>query len=346
MLFLFVFTVTIRGLWCDGVTKPLNRLMNFSNAGRNATTVVVRDNLQAAIIKNVITVVLCISINYINGTLVHTFAKHQVFNMNPRYILYIHMVINDIILLTMFTLLHVLSYIVFTLNVSFCTVLLLISVYTTTNNPLTLAVMALECYVAICFPLRHSRICTVKKTYAVIGLIWMLSSFVILPDLFVTLATETTEYFNSRIFCFLTNLFRHPYIRGKRDIVNQVFMVSVWIVLFYTYFRILTTAKAAATDAKKARNTVLLHGFQLLLCMLTYVHFLTIEGLTSLFPKAGLAIRFAVSIFIHVLPRLISPVVYGLRDKTFRKYLKNLLHSTCADTKEHKRQKINPKRTL
>ncbi|XP_058488285.1 odorant receptor 131-2-like [Solea solea] len=267
--------------------------------------------------------------------------------MNPRYILYIHLVINDIILLTMFTLLHVLSYIVFTLNVSFCTVLVLVSVFASINNPLTLAVMAIECYVAICFPLRHSRICTVKKTYAVIGVIWMLSSLVVLPDLFVTLATESTEFFHSRVFCFLTNIFRHPYIREKRDIVNQVFLVSVWIILFYTYFRILTTAKAAATDAKKARNTVLLHGFQLLLCMLTYVHYLAIEGLTSLFPKAGLDVRFAISIFIHVLPRLISPAVYGLRDKTFRKYLKNdLFCSTCADTRQHKRRKINPKRTL
>nr|XP_043879957.1 odorant receptor 131-2-like [Solea senegalensis] len=317
--------------------------MNFSNTGRNVTTLVVRDTLQTAIIKNVITVVLCISINYINSTLVHTFTKHQVFNMNPRYILYIHLVINDIILLTLFTLVQVLSYIVFTLNVSLCIVLLLMAMCASINNPLTLAVMAVECYVAICFPLRHSRICTVKKTYAVIGVIWMLSSLSVFPDLFVSLATESMEFFHSRVFCLPTNIFRHPYLKEKRDIVNQVFLVSVWIILFYTYFRILATAKAAATSAKKARNTVLLHGFQLLLCMLTYVYNLTLDGLILLFPKGVLAIRFAVSIFIHVLPRLISPVVYGLRDKTFRKYLKNdLFCSTCADTKQHKRQKTNP----
>ncbi|XP_058487092.1 odorant receptor 131-2-like [Solea solea] len=258
--------------------------------------------------------------------------------MNSRYILYIHLVINDIILLTMFTLLQVLSYIVFTLNVSFCIFILIVAVYATINNPLTLAVMAVECYVAICFPFRHTQICTVKKTYAVIGVIWMLSSFYVLPDLFIALATESVEFFHSRLFCLTDNVFKHPGRKERRQIFNLVLMVGVWLTLIYTYFRILVTAQAAATDAKKARNTVLLHCFQLLLCMLTYVHYSIIEGLLFLFPNGILAIRFTVSIFIHVLPRLISPVVYGLRDKTFRKYLKNdLFCTTSSDIQPQKK---------
>ncbi|XP_040014841.1 odorant receptor 131-2-like [Xiphias gladius] len=299
---------------------------------------VYRDTLQTAIVKNVITVVLCISINYVNCTLVHTFKKHQVFNMNPRYILYIHLVINDIILLTLFTLIQVLSYIVFTLNVSFCIVLLTIAIFANLNNPLTLAVMAVECYVAICFPLRHTQICTAKRTYVVIGVIWMLSTLSILPDVFVALATESMEFFHSRVFCLRENVFRKPYLTEKRDISNTVFLVIVWLTLFYAYFRILVSAQAAtaATDTKKARNTVLLHGFQLLLCMLTYVFHRMLEGLTYLFPKGVLAIRFLISIVVQVLPRLISPVVYGLRDKTFRKYLKRYLLCTSANIRPQK----------
>ncbi|KAM7401557.1 hypothetical protein PAMP_016864 [Pampus punctatissimus] len=311
--------------------------MNVSNTGRNFTTAVYRDTLNTAIIKNVITVVLCISINYINGTLVHTFRKHQIFNMNPRYILYIHLVINDIMLLTMFTLIQVLSYIVFTLNVSLCIILLMIAIFTNLNNPLTLAVMAIECYIAICFPLHHTQICTVKKTYVVIGLIWVMSALSILPDLFVTLATESLDFFHSRVFCLRESVFRNPYLTEKRDVSYIVFLVVVWLILFYTYFRILFAAQAASADAKKARNTVLLHGFQLLLCMLTYVFHLILNGLTHLFPKGILAIRFTISVFVQVLPRLISPVVYGLRDKTFRQYLKRYLFcTTSAETHPQK----------
>ncbi|XP_026162047.1 odorant receptor 131-2-like [Mastacembelus armatus] len=291
----------------------------------NFTTSVYRDTVETSILKNVITVVLCITINYVNGTLVHTFKKHQVFSLNPRYILYIHLVINDIILLTMFTLIQVLSYIVFTLHVSLCIVLIMTAVFANLNNPLTLAIMAAECYVAICFPLRHTQICTVKKTYVVIGLIWTLSTLSVLPDLFVALATETMEFFHSRVFCLRENIFRNPSLSVKRDVYNTTFLVTVWLTLFYTYIKILFTAQAAAADARKARNTVLLHGFQLLLCMLTYVYNPIIENLTYLFPKGVLAIRFAISIFVQVLPRLISPVVYGLRDKTFRRYLKRYM---------------------
>ena len=251
--------------------------------------------------------------------------------MNPRYILYIHLVINDIILLTMFTLVQVLSYIVFTLNVSLCIVLLMTAIFANLNNPLTLAVMAVECYVAICFPLRHNQICTVKRTYVVIGTIWMLSMLLILPDLFVALATESMEFFHSRVFCLRENIFRRPYLTEKRDISYAVFLVIVWLTLFYTYFKILMSAQAAAADTKKARNTILLHGIQLLLCMLTYVFNLILGGLTYLFPKGVLAIRFTISILIQVLPRLISPVVYGLRDKTFRKYLKRYLFCASAN---------------
>ncbi|XP_026202994.1 odorant receptor 131-2-like [Anabas testudineus] len=295
--------------------------MSLSNINKNFTTPVYRDTVETAIFKNVITVVLCIFINYVNSTLVHTFTKHQVFNTNPRYILYIHLVINDILLLIMFTLIQLLSYIVFTLNVSLCMVLLIISIFVSLNNPLTLGFMAVECFIAICFPLRHTQICTVKKTYVMIGLIWALSALSIIPDVFVTLATESIEFFHSTVLCLRENVFKKPYLTEKRNVLNAVFIVIVWLTLFYTYFRILFTAKAAAADAKKARNTVLLHSFQLMLCMLNYVYNVTIEGLTYFFPKDILAIRFAVSIIISVLPRLISPLIYGVRDKTFRMYL-------------------------
>ncbi|CAL8402592.1 unnamed protein product [Arctogadus glacialis] len=303
--------------------------MDRLRSERNTTggTSVGRDTLSTAVIKNVITVALCISINYINGTLVHTFTRHQIFYMNPRYILFIHLVINDMILLTLFGFIFVLTYIMLDMSVPFCTLLLIMALLTDLNTPLTLAVLAMECYIAICFPLHHVQICTVQKTYLVIGLIWLISGLTVLPDLFVMLGTESHEFLHSRVFCVSTTVFRNPYFKEKRDGSNSIFLVLVWLVLFYTYFNILFAAKAASLDAKKGRNTVILHGFQLVLCMLTYVSHLVIIGLTNLLPAAVLAIRFTVSVFISILPRLISPIVYGLRDKTFRKYLKR--HLLC-----------------
>jgi len=53
--------------------------MNFSAGERNVTVVLMeRDTFETALTKNIIVVALCLSINYINSTLVHTFTKHQV----------------------------------------------------------------------------------------------------------------------------------------------------------------------------------------------------------------------------------------------------------------------------
>ena len=178
--------------------------------------------------------------------------------MNPRYILFIHLVINDMMLLTLFGLLQVLSYIMFT---TLCAVLLVMAILIDLNTPLTLALLAVECYIAICFPLQHAQICTVKKTYLVIGLIWLMSGLTVLPDLFVMLGMEPLDFFHSRVFCGPTALFRNPYYKEKNNACSIIFLVLVWLVLFYTYFNILFAAEAASVDAKKGRNIVILHGF-------------------------------------------------------------------------------------
>uniref|UniRef100_A0A8C6WLE4 G-protein coupled receptors family 1 profile domain-containing protein n=1 Tax=Neogobius melanostomus TaxID=47308 RepID=A0A8C6WLE4_9GOBI len=244
------------------------------------------------------------------------------FQHEPRYILYIHLVINDIILMTLLTLIQVLTYIIYTFHVWLCMLFLIFAVPANLNNPMTLAIMAIECYVAVCFPLRHAQICTVKKTYIVIGFIWLISAQSVLPDVFVALATENLDFFHSRAFCQREGIFRKSDIEKKKTAFNAVLMAIVWLCLIYTYFKILFTAKSASADAKKARNTVLLHTFQLMLSMLTYVNDPISIGLTNLFPQKVLAIRFAVAIIVNVMPRIVSPLVYGIRDTTFRKYLK------------------------
>uniref|UniRef100_UPI0037E72764 odorant receptor 131-2-like n=1 Tax=Semicossyphus pulcher TaxID=241346 RepID=UPI0037E72764 len=293
--------------------------LNGSSSGNQ------RDTFTTAVTKNVIVTALCISINYVNGTLVHTFRKHQIFNSNPRYILFIHLVINDMMQLALTTLLHIISYAFYTINVSFCIILLIITILTTLNTPLNLASMAVECYIAICMPLRSRQICTVGKTYILIGFIWVASSLSIIPDLFILIATEPPRFFHSRRFCARDYVFRSNYSIKKRNTSHIVCLVLVWLTLLYTYFRIVFAARGATLDGKKARNTTLLHGFQLLLCMLTYVSPVFEQSLHYLLPRQYLAVRFASYIVVQILPRFVSPIVYGLRDQTFRKYVRQYL---------------------
>uniref|UniRef100_A0A3B4WUM6 G-protein coupled receptors family 1 profile domain-containing protein n=1 Tax=Seriola lalandi dorsalis TaxID=1841481 RepID=A0A3B4WUM6_SERLL len=303
--------------------------MNVSSA--NVTVVIeYRDSFSKAVTKNVIVVVLSISINYINAGLIRTFRKHQIFYTNPRYILFIHLVVNDMTQVTVSIILFVISYTIYKLNVSICCIFIVFTVFTTENTPLNLACMAVECYIAICLPLRHMQICTVKRTLMLIGLIWTTSMLSVLPDLFITLATEPLDFFHSRVFCLRETVFRNPLIIKKRDITYIIYLVIVWFVIFYTYFKVLFTAKTASKDAKKARNTILLHGFQVLLCMATYAEPLLKHALHLWFPKNYTDSLFATYIIVQILPRSISPIIYGVRDKTFRRYLKRNLLCTVS----------------
>lgn len=288
----------------------------------NITQTKTRDGYVSAVSKNVILMTLYFSINYINGTIVHTFVRHEIFNENPRYILFIHMVVNDMIQLTIAVMLHVILYIFYMINVSFCCFLLMIAIFTTLNTPLNLAGMAIERYIAICNPLYHSHICTVRRSYILISLIWFLGSISILPDLFILLATEPTEFFYSPVICSRDSVFRHLYLVEKKNISHLVYLSFVWLTLVYTYFRIMFVAKAAGSQARKARNTIILHGLQLVLCMFTYIGPPLESFFSVLFPMVTSELRYVNFLFVHVLPRFLSPVIYGWRDQMLSSYLK------------------------
>ncbi|XP_031735538.1 odorant receptor 131-2-like [Anarrhichthys ocellatus] len=315
--------------------------MNSSSSGFNVSTLSYRDSYNTVVAKNVIVLTLGLIINYINGSLIHTFRKHQIFYVNPRYILFIHLVVNDMIQLTTSISLFVLSYIFYRINVSLCCLIMIFTVFTTLNTPLNLAVMAVECYIAICLPLRHAELCTIRRTYILIGLIWAMSAVPMLPDVFILLATEPVELFYSNIFCHRDNLFRHPIHLKKKEVSYAVYLVVVWLTLLYTYIKIILAAKTAKAsksadgDTNKARNTILLHGFQLLLCMLTYVAHLIRKALVYSFPENNQIIIFASYIIVQLLPRLVSPIVYGLRDNTFRQHLKKYLLCSMRPSIKH-----------
>ncbi|XP_063765921.1 odorant receptor 131-2-like [Eleginops maclovinus] len=313
--------------------------MNSSSLGFNVSVVGRgRDSFSTAVAKNVIVLALGLIINYINGALIHTFRKHQIFYLNPRYILFIHLVVNDMIQMTLTISLFVLSYISNKINVSLCCVILLLVVFTTLNTPINLAVMAVECFIAICLPLRHTELCTVQRIYILIAWMWTMSVVITMPDVFLILATEPIELFYSTIICNKDSLFNHPVHLEKRDVSYIIYLICVWLTLFFTYVKIFLAAKSAKSakgsgDAKKARNTILLHGFQLLLCMLTYVAHMIHKALYYTFPENFTHVLFISYIIVQILPRFLSPIVYGLRDKTFRQHLKK--HLMCSATSKN-----------
>ncbi|XP_027013474.1 odorant receptor 131-2-like [Tachysurus fulvidraco] len=259
---------------------------------------------------------------YLNSIMVYTLWSKPVFKETPRYILFNHMLFNDSIQLFVTSLLYVLILASLKLVMAACAFVVFVSSTTFRNAPLNLAVMSVERYVAINFPLRHAEIATQKRTYIAIGIIWFMSMIQFIIDLLYILLTDPT-FFSSQIFCTRERLFIKQWQVDAYEGVNMFYFVSVSVIILFTYIRILITARSITSNkdsAAKAHKTVLLHIIQLGLCLTSFLYSIieraaaTSSTSTVLFKD----LRYLNYLFVLILPRCLSPLIYGLRDDAIR----------------------------
>ncbi|KAK1902334.1 Odorant receptor 131-2 [Dissostichus eleginoides] len=314
-----------------------------------------RETFTSMFFKNLMVVLVWLLLSYINGSLVATFFRHQTFYEDPRYILFIHMVINDSIQLTVTVTLFLLSYIVYRINVSFCCFFILVyeqllemlnssdplQLFPGSNNSSSLTGGATV-------NLNKEDFSSALTKNIVAMLVWLMLS-VINGSMVHTFLKHRLFYENPRYIMFIcmvindalqlslvTALYVVSYIFRKihasvccflimtaNCVFDGVYLSFVALTLLYTYCKIMLAAQAASTglaSVKRARNTVLLHGLQLLLCMLAFVVPSLQADLISLFPRFSLEIRYIFFLVVYIIPRFLSPVIYGFRDEHFRKY--------------------------
>lgn len=283
-------------------------------------------NFQDVFTQNFIIVFLGSTIICINAMFVLTFFKSPVFINNPRYILYIHLVINDMIMVWISVTLFVMAYVWRNVILSFCCPLLILASTTQKNTPLNLAAMALERYIAICKPLHHSQICTVRRTYILIFFIWVAGIIPPIIDFIISaILFPLFIYIQTVKVCSSAVLYNTEYHNQRNMATNVIYTSFVWIVLVYTYCMVLFTAKKMSSDkvsAKKAQSTILLHGVQQLLCMLSYTTPVTDLVFGRIFPDEIKRISFYAYLLTNIIPRLLSPLIYGVRDQAFAKHLR------------------------
>jgi len=296
----------------------------------------VQERYADAFAKNFTVVLLAVIILSINGVFVLTFFRRSIFYNNPRYILYIHLVINDMLMVFFTVILSVMAYVWQNVPLPFCVTLLIIASTTHKNTPLTLAGMAVERYIAICKPLHHHQICTVRRTFILISLIWGVGVLPGLADLILLSIVRPLSVFTTSTLCSTTNVYSTPYHEDQSKITHGLYTSVVWLILVFTYCRVLIAARRASNDkssAKKAQSTILLHGVQLLLCMLSIITPTIDKIYSQLVPTLRSKILFFNYLLTNLLPRLLSPLIYGVRDKQFVKYMKGLFSCRLINVK-------------
>ncbi|TWW76992.1 hypothetical protein D4764_12G0003820 [Takifugu flavidus] len=106
--------------------------------------------------------------------------------------------------------------------------------------------------------------------------------------------------------------------------VSILFFAVVAVIILFTYMRILLETRKLRQDrlsVNKAMHTVLLHGFQLLLSVLAFTSPIT-ETLIVLHANwLPEDISFFNYFCFILIPRFLSPLIYGFRDQTLRSHI-------------------------
>ncbi|KAK5929574.1 hypothetical protein CgunFtcFv8_010797 [Champsocephalus gunnari] len=249
------------------------------------------------------------------------FATNRHFLDSSRYILFAYMLINDTLQLLSSVILFLLVMCLVTFPTVYCVPLLLLSTSTFMNTTLILATMSLERYVAIIYPLQRPAAWRSDRIWIIILSIWFLSFNFPMIEYSIGERDPAVDILSTPVLCKTVYINSSPIQAFFRAAVNILFFAVVSVVILFTYIKILLKTRKMRQDkvsASKAKHTVLLHGFQLLLCMLAFTLPITESIMAPHVSWSPEDITFFYYFCFILIPRFLSPLIYGFRDQTLR----------------------------
>ncbi|XP_071353433.1 odorant receptor 131-2-like [Trachinotus anak] len=284
------------------------------------------DDLLRQHVKFVILQVLVMIFLFINLLLIITFFKKEYFYTTARYILFALTLLSDSFLLFMSDILLIFTQFYITIQVWICLIIFVAVLVYVTVTPVTLAAMTLERYVAICMPLRHGELSSMRNTMNCILIIHFLSSLPCILILSTFFGSASLSFYKQYQLCSVEVFMFYIWQHNLRSAVYQFYFLVMSIIIVFSYVKIMKVAKAASGEDKKSSRkglkTVVLHGFQLLLCLLQLwcpiIEVALLQVNFSLFEIA----RYLNFLLFYLAPRCLSPLIYGLRDEVFFQALK------------------------
>ncbi|XP_030633910.1 odorant receptor 131-2-like [Chanos chanos] len=304
------------------------------NAGLNSSPSLRAINERVIIVEVLIAVFL-----YTDTLLIFTFFQKDYFRTNTRYIFFVHTLLCDWLFLFVTNILLLLSYFVLPMPAWICVIICVLMGVLTFATPLTLTAMCLERYVAICMPLRHADIYTIRRSFHCLLVVHSLSCIQSIVIISIFFASVSLSFYTQNKICQVEMLIVHKWQSLLRSVISQLYFLIMSCTILFTYVKIMAAAKEASSDKKstsKGRKTVILHAAQLLLCLIQlWCPF--IEGtVMDIDFRMFIDLRYFDYIVFILAPRCLCPLVYGLRDDKFYMALK--YHALCGLNK-----KISPK---
>ncbi|KAM7397782.1 hypothetical protein PAMA_005892 [Pampus argenteus] len=272
-------------------------------------------------VKALLSMLPCLIFLYVNGVMLFALLRKPLLMESSRYILFGHLLFTDSLQLLVTMLLYIFAVTMVRMIGYVCAIVTLLAAITVKISPLNLAVMSLERYVAICFPLRHADVATARTTGITIAVVWTVASLDSLSQLFLFVSIENTGFTVQR-FCTRNSVFRLRIFSTLNKAFTIMYFVLVSMIIIYTYIAIMIAVKTTSTNvrnARRARKTVLLHLLQLCLCLTsTLFNMINSSGMWDIDAVMAIHIHYALFLGLIIFPKCLSPIIYGLRDHTFR----------------------------
>ncbi|CAL8238437.1 unnamed protein product [Lota lota] len=282
---------------------------------------------QEMIVFCTLSVGLCCTFLYVNCVLLYTLRSKPVFCETSRYILLFNLLFADTAFLVTSLLLYILAACRLRLKVYLCGLLTSLNHLEGIISPLTLIVMSVERYVAVCFPMRHADLATVRNTGAAIAVVWTISGGNVLMRVLILVGWK--NYLDPNVemkdFCSKEAMFLAP----MSSLVDKAFSGFVFafggFVTILSYVGVTLVARSASKDkasASKAGKTVFLHMIQLVVILIATIYSSILLSFARTVDRTTL-IRLYNSFFVclNLFSRCFSALIYGLRDKTIRPVL-------------------------
>ncbi|XP_059208025.1 odorant receptor 131-2-like [Centropristis striata] len=298
-----------------------------SQSQTNSTVGMQYQGLLALVLFSFITTVPCCVFLFINGTMLFTLRTKTVFLETSRYVLLFNLLFADTVQMALSQLLYMLSACRIWLTYPVCGVLVMLLDLSNVISPLTLVVMSLERFVAVCYPLRHSTIITIRNTELSIFVVWTISSLNVLTTviLFLDFPFEDLESLQMKDFCARENMFFGPISGVYDEAFTYSLFVSAGVVVTSSYIGVIIAARSASTNkasTQKARNTLLLHLVQLGLSLSSTIYNPLVMAIYKVLDRVTfLQIQIFLYLCFIIFPKCLSSLIYGIRDQTIRPIL-------------------------
>ncbi|XP_042287421.1 odorant receptor 131-2-like [Thunnus maccoyii] len=308
--------------------------MSYANQYQTNITVGPQyQGLLGIVMFSILTTLPCCVFLSINGIMLFTLRSKPVFRETSRYILLYNLLFADTVLLAQSQLLYIIA--AFRLRMSYpvCGVLTMLAYLTNEISPLTLVLMSLERYVAVCYPLRHATIITIRNTGVAIVVIWAFCSLNVLTRVLLLLNFPFGDLESLQMKDYCSDIaMRLGALSDYYDKAYTSFLfVSAGVAITSSYIGVIVAARSASTNeasARKARNTLLLHLVQLGLSLSSTMHNPLLVAISEIGSRL-IIVRIQIVIYVCIIlfPRCLSSLIYGLRDQTIRPVL--MYHLCC-----------------